>query len=351
MKTCSLVFKRLLLSAIVIVVTATGPFAAECPEGLKAITAKDPDIPVAILGYRVKPLTKCELEVEAQAWMALLKKKVTELTNAEIAALYKGAEIEKAIAVEKAVKAVKKTKESSQEKATEAIKEVKKAQQEIKKIEKQSTHDAAVKKEIKIAEKKAKEAGKLIPSPDNSAKAKKEIKTALIKHSTDLLAERTAIIDRVHIVLTELSAKGGKTDEYEAYIKAVSGIAVDVTDAGATWTTVTGWVKSEEGGIRWAVNFLKFIAIVGFSYLLSIILGKAAHRAFTSSQQVSVLLRKFLVVGTRRGILFIGLFVGLSALEINIGPVIAVIGAAGFVIAFALQNSLSNFASGLLTSL
>jgi len=349
MKTCSLVFKRLLLSAIVIVVTATGPFAAECPEGLKAITAKDPDIPVAILGYRVKPLTKCELEVEAQAWMALLKKKVTELTNAEIAALYKGAEIEKAIAVEKAVKAVKKTKESSQEKATEAIKEVKKAQQEIKKIEKQSTHDAAVKKEIKIAEKKAKEAGKLIPSPDNSAKAKKEIKTALIKHSTDLLAERTAIIDRVHIVLTELSAKGGKTDEYEAYIKAVSGLAVDVTDAGATWTTITGWVKSEEGGVRWAVNFLKFIAIVGFSYFLSIILGKAAHKAFTSSQQVSVLLRKFLVVGTRRGILFIGLFVGLSALEINIGPVIAVIGAAGFVIAFALQNSLSNFASGLLT--
>ena len=46
--------------------------------------------------------------------------------------------------------------------------------------------------------------------------------------------------------------------------------------------------------------------------------------------------------------LLIGLVVGLSALEINIGPVLAVIGAAGFVIAFALQNSLSNFASGIL---
>jgi len=50
----------------------------------------------------------------------------------------------------------------------------------------------------------------------------------------------------------------------------------------------------------------------------------------------------------RRGLLVIGLFVGLSALEVNIGPVLAVIGAAGFVIAFALQNSLSNFASGIL---
>ena len=32
----------------------------------------------------------------------------------------------------------------------------------------------------------------------------------------------------------------------------------------------------------------------------------------------------------------------------NIGPVLALIGAAGFVIAFALQNSLGNFASGIL---
>lgn len=51
---------------------------------------------------------------------------------------------------------------------------------------------------------------------------------------------------------------------------------------------------------------------------------------------------------SRRLVLVIGLFVGLSALEINIGPVLAIIGAAGFVIAFALQNSLSNFASGIL---
>ncbi len=56
----------------------------------------------------------------------------------------------------------------------------------------------------------------------------------------------------------------------------------------------------------------------------------------------------FLVLGARRLVLFIGFFVGLSALEINIGPVLAIIGAAGFVIAFALQNSLSNFASGIL---
>ena len=83
-------------------------------------------------------------------------------------------------------------------------------------------------------------------------------------------------------------------------------------------------------------------------YLLSIVAGKATQKAASRSKTFSSLLSEFLVTSTRRLVLFIGFFIGLSALEINIGPVLAVIGAAGFVIAFALQNSLSNFASGIL---
>ncbi|MHC4899177.1 MAG: mechanosensitive ion channel family protein, partial [Planctomycetota bacterium] len=45
---------------------------------------------------------------------------------------------------------------------------------------------------------------------------------------------------------------------------------------------------------------------------------------------------------------FIGIIVALSMLEVNIGAFLAAIGAAGFVIGFALQGTLSNFASGLM---
>jgi small conductance mechanosensitive channel len=83
-------------------------------------------------------------------------------------------------------------------------------------------------------------------------------------------------------------------------------------------------------------------------YLLSVVAGKATEKALSKSKTFSSLLREFLVMSSRRLVLFIGFFVGLSALEVNIGPVLAIIGAAGFVIAFALQNSLSNFASGIL---
>jgi small conductance mechanosensitive channel len=61
-----------------------------------------------------------------------------------------------------------------------------------------------------------------------------------------------------------------------------------------------------------------------------------------------LLLRKFLRCWTRRVAAVIGLLVGLSLVGINIAPLVAAIGAAGFVVGFALQGTLSNFASGIL---
>ncbi|MCP4627484.1 MAG: mechanosensitive ion channel family protein, partial [bacterium] len=59
-------------------------------------------------------------------------------------------------------------------------------------------------------------------------------------------------------MVEELGSKGGKVEEYEAYIKVVSGVEVDVSDARATWTVVKGWLISAEGGFRWAKNILFF---------------------------------------------------------------------------------------------
>lgn len=105
---------------------------------------------------------------------------------------------------------------------------------------------------------------------------------------------------------------------------------------------------SEEGGLRWAINLIKFLVILLAFYLFSIVTEKAVKKAVSNSRNLSTLLSDFLVMSARRLVLLIGFFVGMSALEVNIGPVLAIIGAAGFVVAFALQNSLSNFASGLL---
>jgi len=348
MKNYFVAWNWILWSAIALATLSNTAFANDCPTGIKAVTDTDVQVPLEVLSHRVKPLTKCELEAEAQAWLLLLKKKVTEISNAEVAAIYKKEEIKKTEQVESTLEDVEKAKEAEPEAAQEATRKAEQALKEAKEAEKKSSKDASIQQAIKAAERKAKEDGQSVDTAETSKEAKTEVKTALIKHVTTLMAERTALIDRFNIVLDELRAKGGVTDEYDTYIKAVSGIKVDVTDASATWTTITGWLLSAEGGFRWAVNLIQFIVIVVVFYLLSIVAGKAAQKAAARSKTFSSLLSEFLVISARRLVLFIGFFVGLSALEVNVGPVLAVIGAAGFVIAFALQNSLSNFASGIL---
>ena len=349
MNTKSIAPIRMLLAGFALALLATTVLAEDCPEGIKAVTAGDPAVPVAVLTYRVKPLTRCELEAEAKAWLLLLQAKVREISDAEVAALYKKDEIKKAKEVEKALEEVEEAKEEAdRDEATEATKEATEAIKEAEEAEKKAAQDASVQKAIEAAKTKAKEEGEAVAVTDATREAKADLKTALIKHVTDLIAERTALIDRFNVVLASLARKGGETQEYDTYIKAVSGIKVDVTDASATWTTITGWLMSPEGGFRWALNIIQFTVLIIVFYLLSLVAGKATQKALAKSKRLSSLLRDFLVVTARRLVLLIGFFVGLAALEINVGPVLAVIGAAGFVIAFALQNSLSNFASGIL---
>ena len=96
MNTKSSLWKTLLWPAITLLMLSNTAFAADdCPSDIKAITNDDAKVPVEVLTLRVKPLTKCELEAEAKAWLLLLKQKVEEISNAEVAAIYKKQEIKK----------------------------------------------------------------------------------------------------------------------------------------------------------------------------------------------------------------------------------------------------------------
>ena len=64
--------------------------------------------------------------------------------------------------------------------------------------------------------------------------------------------------------------------------------------------------------------------------------------------QLSQLLKRMIVSASRGVIIALGTLIGLSQLGISLGPLLAGLGIAGFVIGFALQDTLSNFASGLM---
>jgi small conductance mechanosensitive channel len=76
--------------------------------------------------------------------------------------------------------------------------------------------------------------------------------------------------------------------------------------------------------------------------------GRAIERALSRRAQVSNLLKNFAKKAAGVTVLFVGVVMALGALGVQTGPLMAAMGAGGFIIAFALQETLGNFASGLM---
>jgi len=261
------IFLALMITWAIILVSFSGVLVADAkkPQAMP-LTTKNPNIAIEELDYRLEPLTKDDLSVEANGWLQVLKNHVGKVSAVQIVAL----------------------------------------------------------------------------------KAEGDKKTKLLESVTKLKEQQTALSDRFMVVIEEFKSKGGKVEDYEAYIKAISGVKVDISDASATWTVVTGWLTSAEGGLRWAKNISMFFVILLVSWILAKLLGKAVKKAVMKLQTASELLKDFIVNITRKTVFLIGFVVALSMLEINIGPLLATIGAAGFIVGFALQGTLSNFAAGIL---
>ena len=232
----------------------------------KPITTSNPDISINELEYRLKPLTKDDLSVEADGWLQVLKKHSEKLSAMHIAAL----------------------------------------------------------------------------------KAENDEKAKLLESVSQLDEQQTALADRLNAVIEEFKQKGGKADDYEAYIAAISGVDLRVGALRTNWALLSGWLTSTEGGLRWIKNISFFFVIILISWILAVLIGKAVKKAVVRIESASALLKDFIVKITRKLIFIVGFVVALSMLGINVGPLLAAIGAAGFIIGFALQGTLSNFASGIM---
>ncbi len=181
-----------------------------------------------------------------------------------------------------------------------------------------------------------------------SSEVDAQVKEDLLVTVTNLQAEQTALIDRLNVVLKELARKGGDVSSYEKYIQAISAITIDAQDTQGLAVRLWSWVRSEQGGGRWAINIGKFVGILGASIIVSRFLAKSADRALQNFGNTSELFRQFTVMIVRRGGVVIGVLLALTALEVSLAPILAVVGGASFILAFALQSNLGNLASGLM---
>lgn len=261
------------------------------------------DVPVEVLKMSIKHLSAEELTKKADNWLAMLKDTVDQLNQEKI-----------------------------------------KVWHENQLIQAASTATGEAQSDI-------------VERAEREIEQETKLKEISLDKVAELREQRVQVIDRLNVVLNELSSKLGLTADgeeqeavrrYRLYVDAVEGLEINVSDTQSTRATLVAWLKSSEGGMRWGKHVGEFLAIVVGFWLLSIALGKLMGKVMSLSSGASQILRKFAVDSVRRIVFIIGLLLGLAALEIDITPLIAVIGAAGFVIAFALQNTLSNFASGLM---
>lgn len=312
----------------------------------QAATIKNANVDLGELEFALTPLTKAELAIEVDAWLNLLKDKATIVSEAEILVSQK----------QKRILAAQEISEISAETAVlidqsktdkTANKELKEDMAEINALTKDLDHKRA-EDAVKSMTQTPESFNELSEKADQYSDKLQERRENLIKNMTQLHADKNDALERFRIVLSSWEAKGGDGAELRLYANAISGTTVDLTDSSAAWLTIKGWMTSQDGGLRWLANIIKFFLALALVYLLSRTAGKLADAALSRNSNLSTLLKDFIKVSVRRVILMIGFIVSLTLIEINVGPVLALIGAAGLVVGLALQSTLSNFASGML---
>ena len=131
----------------------------------------------------------------------------------------------------------------------------------------------------------------------------------------------------------------------------ISSGLLDASVAVSLLSRAAGRVKDwiTENGMRVVEKLLLVVVILVFFRFAARLVSRAVGKSLDASKlELSRLLRRVIISTVSNLIMVFGLLVALSQLGISLGPLLGGLGVAGFIVGFALQDSLSNFASGLM---
>jgi len=182
---------------------------------------------------------------------------------------------------------------------------------------------------------------------DKDAEAQKQL--ASLKKQRDALAES----QRVNVQLME--EYGLETARLrQGIIVATGKLSQDIFDKDVASGLLDAWLAEaadwfRSNGASLVFQLLAFVLLLLAFWVAARIGRSLVRRAIDRSKlEVSSLARDFFIKMTGRLILLFGFIIAIAQLGIEVAPLLAGLGIAGFVIGFALQDTLSNFASGMM---
>jgi len=192
---------------------------------------------------------------------------------------------------------------------------------------------------------------------------------AMLKSTVETLPNNTELADwlsaaetRVQLaaasmqdIIALMAALDLNTREYRQQVLTVTGeITTDVLDVGIVTNLLSEWSRAiidliAKEGFRILFRLLLVMFILFAFYQFATLVQKLVDRGLDSARvHISHLLRRMIVSTARNLIIIVGILISISQLGISLGPLLAGLGIMGFIIGFALQDTLSNFASGLM---
>jgi small conductance mechanosensitive channel len=156
-------------------------------------------------------------------------------------------------------------------------------------------------------------------------------------------------------IVARMDTLGLDTDEYRTQILASTGeITTDLFDFNVIGNLLTKWWQNTieviaADGPSVLFKLLLFLVIIYIARKAAGVVETLVKRGLSSAHvQISRLLERMIISTISNIVFIIGILIALSQLGISLGPLLAGLGIAGFVIGFALQDTLSNFASGMM---
>ena len=163
--------------------------------------------------------------------------------------------------------------------------------------------------------------------------------------------ERKDFFDRYLAVIDAWELKGGDEaaiEDFRTYRLAIRADQIKSTDPETFLAALVEWLTSADGGVEVAKYFAIFVASVIGLLLVARFVRRVTSKRFHRGSNLSKLMQSFLVDVIYWLVLVFGLLFVLSFLGVDVTPLIALIGGASFIIGFGFQDTLGNFANGLM---